>query len=99
MYTDTLKKAVISVDFSGFRSQDDELFERFLKLWFKMANGPLAVRHAPYDHLMKVLNDNTMSLGEQSDTISDKWISLLATNQIWKAFIYQSPFKLSIQKV
>ena len=99
MITQNLDQTVISVDFSGFHQQDTEYFERYLNLWFTMATGPYAVRHAPNDFLLKTLNENSIALGESSDTISKKWADLFNKNQIWKMLFKRSPFKVSIQKV
>ena len=99
MFTDRIDKTVVSIDFSGFCQKDTDFFERYVKLWFQMANGPLAVGHAPNEHLLKTLNSNHVALNEYSDTISDKWITLLNENAIWKSLFTQSPLKFSIQTV
>ena len=99
MFTNRIDKTVVSIDFAGFRQQDTNFFNRYLELWFAMANGPLAVGHAPQEHLLSTLDYNHIALDEYSETISDKWISVLGKNAIWKALLTQSPFKFSIQKV
>lgn len=99
MFTDRIDNTVVSIDFSGFRQQDTNLFNRYCELWFKMANSPLAVGHAPQEHLLSTLEHNHVALDEYSETISDKWMTVLGQNAIWKALLTQSPFKFSIQKV
>ena len=64
-----------------------------------MANSSSASEHSPEDFLLSQLGSNSVALGEYSETISDKWISLLKQNPIWEALLSQSPFKLSVQKV
>ena len=85
-FTNRIDNTVVSIDFSGFRQQDTNLFNRYCDLWFKMANGPLAVGHAPQEHLLSTLECNHVALDEYSETISDKWMTVLGQNAIWKAY-------------
>ena len=96
MFTKHLGRTVISIDFSGFQDQDVKLFFRYCELWFQMSNKSAT---DPENHLLSILEDNSVALHEQSETISAKWISLLKIDPIWETLLIESPFKLSIQKV
>ena len=99
MFTKHFNQTVLSIDFAGFRKQDEEFFERFCHLWFKMANNSGITAKESEHHLISTLKSNSVGLDEQSETISEKWLSLLKTDSLWEALLCQSPFKLSIQKV
>ena len=99
MFTKHLNRTIISFGFSGFRDQDEKFFYRYCDLWFKMANSAGADSQEAEQHLLSILIGNSVALGEQSETISNKWIALLKTDPTWESLLLQNPFKVSIQKV
>ena len=55
MFTKHFNQTVLSIDFAGFRKQDEEFFERFCHLWFKMSNNACITIKESEHHLISTL--------------------------------------------